>query len=77
MGHPMNRTADELINAMAFCLLDGKASGFLIGDNEMARLVVEWRRMREALLPLGPDEHYSDCATNNGPALDPGPCNCK
>ena len=20
--------------------------------------------------------HYSDCAVNNGPALEPGPCDC-
>lgn len=21
-------------------------------------------------------EHYSDCAVNNGPAYEPGPCDC-
>lgn len=44
----MNRSTDELIAAMAVCLLDGGASAFLIGDNEMARLVTEWRDMKAA-----------------------------
>ena len=68
----MNRSADELIDAMAFCLVDKGASGFLIGDNEMARLVTEWRRMKDAL-----DEHASDCAVHNAPALPVGPCDCR
>lgn len=48
MSTTMNRTPDELIAAMEFCLLDGGASAFLIGDNEMARLVLEWRELKSA-----------------------------
>lgn len=44
----MDRTPDEVINAMEFCLLNGRASAFLIGDNEMARLVLEWRELKDA-----------------------------
>jgi hypothetical protein len=46
----MNRTADEIITAMEFCALNGGASAFLIGDNEMARLVTEWRAMKTRCL---------------------------
>lgn len=45
----MNRTPDQIIDAMAFCALDGGASAFLMGDNEMARLITEWRSMRVQL----------------------------
>ncbi len=46
----MNRSADELIEAMAFCVVDRGASAFLIGDNEMARLVEAWRDMKSKCL---------------------------
>ena len=46
----MNRSADELIDAMAFCVVDRGASAFLIGDNEMARLVEAWREMKSQCL---------------------------
>jgi hypothetical protein len=42
----MNRTADEIIDAMEACVLGGGATAFLIGDNEMARLVEAWREMK-------------------------------
>ena len=44
----MNRTPDELIAEMEHCILNGRASAFLIGDNEMARLVLEWRELKDA-----------------------------
>jgi hypothetical protein len=55
MKHPLNRTADEVIDAMALCCLAGNSSAFLIGDNEMARLVEEYRKMRSLLADLKPD----------------------
>lgn len=43
----MNRTPDELIDALAFAALDRNGSvTFLIGDNEIARLVLAWREMK-------------------------------
>lgn len=47
---PMNRSADEIIEAMAACVLNGGAYAFLLGDNEMARLVEQWREMKSASL---------------------------
>ena len=44
----MDRTPDEVINAMEHCLLHCGGSAFLIGDNEMARLVLEWRELKNA-----------------------------
>lgn len=48
----MNRSADEIIDAMAFCVLNGGANAFLIGDNEMARLVEAWREMRSQTVSM-------------------------
>jgi hypothetical protein len=45
----MNRTPDQIIDAMEVCCVDHGANGFLIGDNEMARLVLEWRNLKTAL----------------------------
>jgi len=28
-------------------------------------------------MPVGPLIHDSDCAIHNGPAMAPGPCNCR
>jgi len=40
----MNRTPDELIDAMAFAATDkGGSITMLMGDNEIARLVLAWR----------------------------------
>lgn len=42
----MNRMPDELIDAMAFAATDrGGSITMLMGDNEIARLVLAWRNM--------------------------------
>ena len=61
----MNRTPDELIAAMEFCLLDGGASVFLMGDNEMARLVLAWREKHEEDESMMTPPH-PDCITCQG-----------
>jgi hypothetical protein len=42
----MNRTPEELIDAIAFALENDGIGGILIGDNEFARLVLEWRKLK-------------------------------
>lgn len=49
----MNRTPDEVIAEMEHCILNGRASAFLIGDNEMARLVLEWRDVKAMVAASG------------------------
>lgn len=39
----MNRTPQELIDAIAFALENDAIDGILVGDNEFARLVLDWR----------------------------------
>ena len=46
------------------------------GVAAIPRLEKQLAALREAL-KIGPNEHYSDCAVHNAPALPPGPCNCK
>lgn len=45
----MNRSPDEIIDALAFALENGGVSTVLIGDNEAARLVTSWRETKEEL----------------------------
>ena len=59
----MNRSADELIDAMAFAALDkGGNVTFLAGDNELARLVTEWRRMKQGVEPSATGVARDRCA---------------
>jgi hypothetical protein len=45
--------------------------------DEHARQIAELeKQLAEAKAGAAPVQHYSDCATNNAPALDPGPCDC-
>ena len=39
----MNRTPEEIIDALAFAVEHGGVDTMLIGDNEAARLAVSWR----------------------------------
>ena len=50
--------------------------------NRIEALEAENERLREELAAAyiklsGTDQHASDCATSNAPAMEPGPCNCK
>lgn len=47
----MNRSAEEVFEALRFVAENG-LSGLLIGDNEMARAIVAYYDLREALASL-------------------------
>ena len=54
----MNRMPNDLIDAMAFAATDrGGSVTMLMGDNEIARLVLAWRNMTERGSHLVEDAH--------------------
>jgi hypothetical protein len=64
--------SDDLIEAVAVC--------GLFADHIQAQ-AAEIERLRELLAAAyielsGKEEHASDCATSNAPAMTPGRCDC-
>jgi len=52
MREMMPVTAKEIINAIAFAVENGGIDTLLIGDNEAARLVEDWRKKAEVVLTI-------------------------
>lgn len=45
----MNRTPNELTDALAFAIVNGGVSTVLVGDNELSRLIVDWREKSDEI----------------------------
>ena len=52
MKKPVDRTPEQIIDAIAFALENGGIDTLRIGDNESALLVLDWREKKEALAAI-------------------------